>query len=95
MKGIQMKLDAPQTGAWVEGQLFDVVTDLDTGKAVGTIEGRHKSTYLDGLPRRTISLFDGKYVGRFDDHAECVAFAKGVEAVLNYLLKHMVSSRLE
>jgi hypothetical protein len=26
-------------------------------------------------------------VGNFNTHAECVVFVKGVEAVLNYLLK--------
>jgi hypothetical protein len=32
-------------------------------------------------------LFDSKYVGSFNTHTECVAFVKGVEAVLNYMLE--------
>lgn len=36
---------------------------------------------------RTIRLFDSKYIGSFDTHTECVAFVKGVEAVLNHMLK--------
>jgi hypothetical protein len=37
------------------------------------------------LPHRVIQLFNWKYMGY--THAECVVFVKGVEAVLNYLLK--------
>jgi hypothetical protein len=36
---------------------------------------------------RTIRLFDSKYVGIFNTHMECVAFVKGVEVVLDYMLK--------
>jgi hypothetical protein len=57
----------------------DVVTDQETGQSVGQV------TYDSG-PTRHISLF-GKYHGNFKTHEECVAFADGVEAVLN----HMVS----
>ena len=42
----------------------------------------HKS-----CPTRTIRLFDSKYVGIFNTHMECVAFVKGVEVVLDYMLK--------
>ena len=42
----------------------------------------HKS-----YPTRTIRLFDSKYVGIFNTHMECVAFVKGVEVVLDYMLK--------
>ena len=42
----------------------------------------HKS-----YPIRTIRLFDSKYVGTFNTHMECVAFVKGVEVVLDYMLK--------
>ena len=38
-------------------------------------------------PTRTIQLFDSKYIGSFNTHTECVAFVKGIESVLNYLLK--------
>ena len=39
------------------------------------------------LSTRTIRLFDSKYVGIFNTHMECVAFVKGVEVVLDYMLK--------
>jgi hypothetical protein len=42
----------------------------------------HKS-----YPTRTIRLFDSKYVGIFNTHMEYVAFVKGVEVVLDYMLK--------
>ena len=62
--------------------IFDEVT----GKCVGTVSidraPRHR-TY----PTRTIQLFDSKYAGNFNTHSECVAFVKGVEAVLNHMLK--------
>jgi pentatricopeptide repeat protein len=32
-------------------------------------------------------MFDSKYVGIFNTHMECVAFVKGVEVVLDYMLK--------
>jgi hypothetical protein len=38
-------------------------------------------------PTRTIRLFDSKYVGIFNTHMECIAFVKGVEVVLEYMLK--------
>jgi hypothetical protein len=55
------------------------VIDEDTGKSVGVIVSRH------GWGRR-IYLFGDKYQGRFQSHAECVAFAKGVEAVLSHMI---------
>jgi hypothetical protein len=36
---------------------------------------------------RTVALFDERYSGSFDTHTECIAFVKGVEAVLNDILK--------
>jgi hypothetical protein len=33
------------------------------------------------------STVDSKYIGSFNTHTECVAFVKGVEAVLNYMLE--------
>jgi hypothetical protein len=42
----------------------------------------HKSYSTGG-----IRLFDSKYVGIFHTHMECVAFVKGVEVVLHYMLK--------
>jgi hypothetical protein len=64
------------------------VFDETTGKCVGTVSfdkvprASHKS-----YPTRTIRLFDAKYVGIFNTHMECVAFVKGVEVVLDYMLK--------
>ncbi len=67
------------------GRLIQV-TDSDTGKVVGRLDIAPMPT--DPSRYRTISLFDGKYVESFATHEECVAFAKGVDAVL----KHMVST---
>jgi hypothetical protein len=61
------------------------VMDSDTDKAIGSIQGHQGASLGQSW---SISLFDGKYNGAFESHNECVAFAKGVEAVLN----HMVSS---
>jgi hypothetical protein len=70
-----------------DGNVFAVI-DLDTGKTVGSLAVSHSffgGTYY--RPRRTIALFDGKYIGRFDTHEECVAFAAGVAAVLNHMIE--------
>lgn len=56
------------------------VIDEETGKTVGFLENRRSPA------ERHISLFDGKYQGDFDDHKQCAAFAKGVEAVLNHMV---------
>jgi hypothetical protein len=64
------------------------VFDETTGKSVGTISfdkvsgAGHRS-----YPTRTIRLFDSKYIGIFNTHMECVAFVKGVEVVLDHMLK--------
>jgi len=73
------------------------VTDLETGKTVGYLSvSQGRSSIQNGgsgcEPTRHISLFDGKYQGSFDKHEECVAFARGVEAVLNHL--HSVDERV-
>ena len=39
------------------------------------------------VPARTIRLFDSEYVSSFNTHMECLAFVKGVEVVLNYMLE--------
>jgi hypothetical protein len=60
----------------------------ETGTCVGTVSFDkvprvgHKS-----YPTRTIRLFDSKYVGIFNTHMECVALVKGVEVVLDYMLR--------
>jgi len=43
------------------------------------------TTAAEGVPPEPSSSFDKKYRGTFETHAECVAFVKGVEGVLNYL----------
>ena len=64
------------------------VFDETTGKCVGAVSfdkvprAGHKSH-----PTRTIRLFNSKYVGIFNTQMECVAFVKGVEVVLDYMLK--------
>jgi hypothetical protein len=63
----------------------DDIVDLDSGRTVGFIRTR-QGPGTRCCPSRDISLY-GKYKGSFETHNECVAFAKGVEAVLN----HMVS----
>jgi hypothetical protein len=85
-----MKLQVPKVdGRTRMGGCRHKVIDLDTGKAVGWIEG-HEGAFIGNTryPSWRISLFDGKYKSGFEKHDECVAFAEGVEAVLN----HMVSS---
>jgi hypothetical protein len=55
------------------------IIDGQTGKTIGVFTYGHQIG-------RTVSLFDGKYRGTFETHAQCWAFAKGVEAVLNHIL---------
>jgi hypothetical protein len=66
------------------GRANHPIIDRVSGKFVGRIQGRLGSG-LDTFPPWVISLFDGKYSGGFDRREECVAFAKGVESVLNHL----------
>jgi hypothetical protein len=67
------------------------IVEVDTDKVVGLIS-TGQGWIIPGAkrwPSRTISFFDGKYMGEFETHKECEAFAKGVEAVLN----HMISTK--
>jgi hypothetical protein len=83
---IRLKLERGD-GARRTGNEYGVF-DETTGTCVGTVSfdkgphAGHKS-----YPTRTIRLFDSKYVGTFNTHMECVAFVKGVEVVLDYMLK--------
>jgi hypothetical protein len=62
------------------------VLDLDTGKPIGVLRTSQAAPRLgDPTANREITLFK-KYGGSFDSHEECVAFAKGVEVVLNHML---------
>jgi hypothetical protein len=75
-----MRLSVPKWDIRSHSGLTEGVTDEDSGRCVGSISHSHH-------PKgRLISLFDGKYVGSFERYDECVAFAKGVEAVLNHMI---------
>jgi hypothetical protein len=75
-----MKIEIPVVDLRRQMDGVRPITDAETGKTIGILDYGHQSG-------RAVSLFDGKYRGTFEDHAQCWAFAKGVEAVLN----HMVS----
>jgi hypothetical protein len=74
------------TAHWTRKSNAYVVLDEVTGKRVGTVR-IDRAPSNKSYPTRTIQLFDSKYTGSFNTHAECVAFLKGVEAVLNYILE--------
>lgn len=81
-----MKLKVPVLDARTRrGRHPDRVIDLDTGKTIGFISGRHGSA-LDSFPSWVIQLFDAKYSAGFKSWEECAAFAKGVETVLNHMI---------
>ena len=64
--------------------IFDEVT----GKCVGTVSiERAPRVGNIRYPTRVIRLFDSKYISSFNTHMECVAFVKGVEALLSYMLE--------
>lgn len=42
--------------------------------------------YSHGFRNREVSLY-GKYSGSFESHEECVAFARGVAAVLSHMTR--------
>jgi hypothetical protein len=56
------------------------IIDSETGRTIGMLYYGHGTG-------RTVSLFDGKYQGIFEEHTQCWAFAKGVEAVLNHMVQ--------
>ena len=55
------------------------VVDKDTGKKVGIVH--HERSPIV----RYVSLFGGKYRGKFETFEECQAFIKGVEVVFNHM----------
>ena len=57
------------------------VLDLDTGSPIGYLEIRRRPSARSLY----ISLFGGNYVGGFSSFGECIAFAHGVESVLNHM----------
>ena len=65
----------------------DGISDEVTGKC-GTVSiGRASRIGRGRYPTRSIRLFDSKHISAFNTHMECVAFVRGVEAVLNYMLE--------
>jgi len=65
----------------------EAVLDLDLDKPVGFIHTTYGAAAETArLPRTSISLFGGKYNASFETHEECVAFAMGVQAVINHLV---------
>jgi hypothetical protein len=85
-----MRLKVPRIDErTLAGNLRRSVTDEDTDKTVGYVQGKQGSSSrsLDRHePSREISLFGGKYMGSFATNKECEAFAKGVEEVLNHMI---------
>jgi hypothetical protein len=80
-----VELQIPEINARTRmGKATHPIIDLVSGKTAGFIKG-HNGSGLDTFPPWVISLFDGKYSKGFSRREECVAFAKGVEAVLNHM----------
>jgi hypothetical protein len=87
-----MRIEVP----WVDARTYRggsrAVKDLDSDQTIGSIriqQGGYYGPADDDIRRRShtrqLTLFD-KYQGSFDTHEECVAFAKGVEEVLNHVV---------
>ena len=82
-------------GAAREIRLKYGVIDELTGKSVGTVSSERVPRRTRLYPTRTrgstppgpFNCSNCKYMGSFSTHAECVAFVKGVEVVLNYMPK--------
>lgn len=84
MRATPMDIQVPKVdGRTRKGFVHDVI-DGATGRRIGTLECGY-GTRLPNMrqPGRIISLFGGRHRGCFESHAECVAFAKGVESVIN------------
>lgn len=74
-ESVDMRGGYPEQVAWETP-----IIDQDSGRMVGTLYEETKPA------KRYISLFGGKYCAEFKTPAECQAFAKGVEAVINNLM---------
>jgi hypothetical protein len=82
-----MHLKFDRVGARTTGNEYGI-SDEVTGKCVGIVSIEGASRVDRGrYPTRIIRLFGSKCISRFNTHVECVAFVKGVEAVLNYMLE--------
>ncbi|MBR1142235.1 hypothetical protein [Bradyrhizobium sp. AUGA SZCCT0431] len=80
-----MQIEVPKIDS--RGGGSSAIIDLESGKAIGSLMTRQGSDAGDRrAPSRSVKLL-GKYVGRFEIHEECVAFAKGVEEVLNFMVR--------
>ena len=55
------------------------IVDKETNKPVGFVRQENKPA------ERYVSLFGGKYTGKFTTPDECFAFVRGVQAVLNHV----------
>ena len=82
-----VRLDVPKYDArTLLGKGRHPVIDQVINETVGYITGGTGTVLSDrSLPGWSISLY-GKYRGGFESNEECVAFAKGVEAVLNHMV---------
>jgi hypothetical protein len=73
-----MNLSVPKDHvATMDGLTADVI-DEDTNDVVGEIR-------FEKSVGRHVELF-GRYKGTVQSHEECVAFVKGVQAVLEYMI---------
>jgi hypothetical protein len=69
------------------GDMRHPIIDHETGQRIGTLECRQGTwTNNKRYHSRTIYLFDDKIRGSFETHAECVAFAKGIEVAINQII---------
>ena len=77
-----MRIKVPKVGRRsATATITHQVLDLDTGIPIGYLEIRRRPS----APSLYISLFGGNYVGGFGSFGECIAFALGVESVLNHM----------
>ena len=88
-----MRLSVPKIdGRTILGaNLQHEIVDEDTGSVVGCLSAANGSS-LSNSRSRYVDLFDGKYRGEFDSHAECAAFAAGVAAVLTHMIEKKTKS---
>jgi hypothetical protein len=84
-----MKIKVPDVDARSDKGSYDVV-DAHSNLIVGFLECGLGVTgpapNYERMPSRAISLFDGKYWGRYESTRECQAFADGVASVLRHLV---------